>query len=432
MTINLSSSPPVTAGIEQITPEIVNPQLLLDIVDLIEPVVTQKLPPKRSGFSYTIYVLFVCCIQLFQLSPHHTADILHRKCVEHNQAFQGYQTTQFSNGKNRRFFPDQPSLSRCLHKLTTLDIEESFWNCVLLAQLLLLKSLNLIAMDLKLIADYTDTQCQKDKQDPYCFGKKEGKTVHRTLTFSVITGDLHLIIANFKIKKRQDKLILFDQVLYNLVSHGFSIKYSMLDRGFYRTRILQCFKKNLITLIMPGRKCALTNQKITNYLLNKGKRYCKGFMKLGYMKKVGFPHLNFDLLLVAKRSFSLKKIKQDLKANIIDLDHAKKRIFPLIVLFGSKQGIKTLHGNESYIRDIYRQRWLIEIAFREMNRLGIGNHTQNRNIRLNFLGSKCFLYNLWQIQRTLVQRESSTATELELNEFLGKCTECRYTRPITV
>ncbi|MCF2141194.1 MAG: hypothetical protein K9W44_14135 [Candidatus Lokiarchaeota archaeon] len=73
------------------------------------------------------------------------------------------------------------------------------------------------------------------------FRKKEGKTVHRTLSFSVISGDFHQMIANFKIKKRQDKLPLFHNVHQMLVSNGFSIKYAMLDRGFYRKRILKFF-----------------------------------------------------------------------------------------------------------------------------------------------------------------------------------------------
>jgi hypothetical protein len=428
MHTNIPSSPSVPADIGQITPEMINPQLLLDIADLIDPVISRNLPQKRSGFSYTVYIIFVCCIQLFQLSPRHTARIMHKQCAEHSLSFQRYQTVHFSNGKLRRFFPDQPSLSRCLMKLSEMDLIQSFWNYVLFAHLLILKSLNLLTNDLKLIADYTDTSCKKDKQDPYCFGKKKGKSVHRTLSFSIIAGDLHQMVANFKIQKRQDKLPLFEKILDLLQSNGFHVSYALLDRGFYRKRILKLLKESRITVIMPGRKCALTKQKILKYLKAKGKRYCKGFMKLGYIKKQGHTLLKFDLLLVAKRSHSLRKVHQDLKKNQIDLGTASKRIFPLIVLFAAKTGIKTLHGNENYIRGLYRQRWLIEIAFREMNRLGIGNKSQNRNIRLGQLGMQCLLYNMWQTQRALIKRDDPSAADLELNEFLGKFPERRYLR----
>ena len=97
--------------------------------------------------------------------------------------------------------------------------------------------MNLLTTDLKLIADYTDTSCKKDKQDPYCFGTKKGKSVHRTLSFSIIAGDLHQMVANYKIQKRQDKLPLFEIILDLLQSNGFHVNYALLDRGFYRKGI---------------------------------------------------------------------------------------------------------------------------------------------------------------------------------------------------
>ncbi|MCF2139793.1 MAG: transposase [Candidatus Lokiarchaeota archaeon] len=426
MTSNLRGNPSAATDIGKITPDLINPQLLLDIVKVIDPVISQKLPQKRSGFSYTIFVLFACCMQILRLSPRHTSEIFQEKCSRAQISFQSYSVTKFSNGKQRRFFPDQPALSRCLQTLSKLDLVEEFWNSVLLAHLLILKSLKIVGSDLKLIADYIDTPCKKNKDDLYCFGKKEGKTVHRTLSFSVISGDFHQMIANFKIKKRQDKLPLFQKIHQIIVSNGFSVKYAILDRGFYRKRILKFFQQKHVTVIMPGRKCAQTKQKIRNYLNGVGKRYCKGMIKGKYVKKKGFSPIKFDLLLVAKRSFNLKEIIQDLNQKKISEQVASSRIFPLIVMFCSKSGIKTLHGNENYIRDLYRQRWLIEIAFREMNRLGIAQKVQDRNIRLNIMGVRCFLYNIWQTQRFLIKRNDPTAADLELNEFLGMCSNHRY------
>jgi len=327
MTPNLQESPSVAAEIGQITPEMINPQLLLDIVKMIEPVISEKIPQKRSGFSYSVFAIFMCCIQILRLSPLHTAEKIHTKCLEQNVSFQSYSAANFSNKKQRRYFPDQPSLSRCLKKLSEMELIEDFWNSVLLAHFLVLKSLKIISTDLKLIADYTDTPCKKDKQDPFCFGKKEGKTVHRTLSFSIISGELHQMLANYKIKKQQDKLPIFEGVVSRLENCGCSIKYALLDRGFYRKRILKFFKDNNITVIMPGRSCALTKTKIKQYLLGLGKRYCKGFIKLGYVKKQGFSKLCFDLLLVAKRSYSLRDIAQDLDQKKNRFKYGKQAYF---------------------------------------------------------------------------------------------------------
>ena len=95
-------------------------------------------------------------------------------------------------------------------------------------------------------------------------------------------------------------------------------------------------------------------------------------------------------------------------------------------MFGKNGGIKTLHGNESYIRDLYRRRWWIEIAFREMNRFGISIKSRSRDIRLGIMGVKSLLYNIWHVQRYLLHRENPSNAELELDEFLGKCYNRRY------
>ena len=135
---------------------------------------------------------------------------------------------------------------------------------------------------------------------------------------------------------------------------------------------------------------------------------------------------SIDLLLVAKRTFSLSGIKRDLKSGIITFVEASKRIFPLIVMFGRNGGVISLHGNEKYIRDLYRRRWWIEIAFREMNRLGITSRSQNRNVRLGIMGLNSFLYNIWQVQRYLIRSNNPLNIELGLDEFLGRCYTRRY------
>jgi len=307
-----------------------------------------------------------------------------------------------------------------LSELERLNLTQKFWNGVFFGYLLLLRDLELINDDITFIADYTKEKCKKDKSDPYCFGSKEGKTHHKTLTFSILSKGLHQVIANYPIKKRQNKMPLFEEIHDFLESSGFNIKYALLDREFYRKQLLQTFKKWKITVIMPGRNCAQTKQKILNYLMGKGNRYCKGFTQLQYVKGKGYPKLTFDLLLIAKRKYELKDILKDFKKNKLTLADASKRIFPLIVLFANSKGIKKLRGNEGYIRYLYRCRWEIEIAFREMNKLGFSNRMQSRDARLGIMGAKGLLYNIWQVQRFLIVKDNPDAKALELDEFLGK------------
>jgi hypothetical protein len=434
MTVFYSIRPPVAAGLGQINPEWLNLQLLLEVADLVKPILETSMPAKHSGYTAEVFVLFQACVELGQQSPEIMAEWLNAACKEKGYSFQSFHTTNFSNDKERRYFPDQPALSRFLKRVEGLGITEAFWNIVHLAHFLMLHKLGFVKENLKLIADVHNEPCKKDKTDPYCFGMKEGKTVNKTLVFSVIAGELHQVIAMFKLEKGMKRLPMFDTVMTRLKDNGFSVTYALLDREFYRKDLLQAFMHWKVTVIMPGRKCKQTEQLIEDYLLGKSGRFGKGSMKLSYVRGKGYPLLEFDLELVAKRSYRMDGIKREFKTNKITLAVAKKRIFPLIVSRGGTCGITKLDGNASYIRLLYRQRWFIEIAFREMNRLGISSHLRGRDSRLGILGAKALLYNIWQVQCFLAAKADPAAEPLELNEFLGKTISRRfypYLSPVT-
>lgn len=433
MTVHYNTRPPVAPGLGRINPQWLNLRLLLDVADLVRPLLTTTLPAKRSGYTHEAFVLFQACTELGQLSAEHVAEWLNDTCKEQDISFQEYRVETFSNGKQRRLFPDQPALSRHLERMAASGQTEAFWNAVNLAHFMLLDKLGLVKKELKLIADVHDEPCKKDKADPYCFGQKDGKTVHKTLVFSVISGDLHQVIALYKIAKHQKRLPLFQAVIDRLTSNGFSVTYALLDREFYRKDLLQAFQRWKVTVVMPGRKCKQTQQLVEDYLLGKSKRYGRGSMQLPYVRGKGYPLLEFDLLLSAKHKYRLDLVRRELDAGKITLVQAMQRVFPLIVMRAGTRGITKLWGNESYIRLLYRQRWFIEITFREMNRLGITSHLRGRDSRLGILGAKALLYNIWQVQRLLAARSDPAAPPLELNEFLGKTTSRRrhaYMSPV--
>ncbi|NMC08205.1 MAG: transposase [Candidatus Lokiarchaeota archaeon] len=297
---------------------------------------------------------------------------------------------------------------------------EAFWNEVNFTHLLLLKDLGVVHADIKLIADYKETRCPKNKDDPYCFGTKEGKTVHKTLVFSILSGELHQVVFAYKIAKQQHKLPLFAESVRRLKAAGFTINYGMLDRGFYRKELLVAFKRWGITVIMPGRQCTETKTMIVDYLNGKKIRHGIGHMKLGYVRKQGNVYLQFGILLCAKRSWNLGQIKADYAKGNLSLNDAAARIFPLIVLIANSRGITKIQGNENRIRMIYRLRWNIEIAFREMNRFGLAPRSQHRDGRLSATGARILVYNMWQVERHQLGRADPTAPALELNEFLGR------------
>jgi len=128
MTQSLISRPPVAAGCGRVNPQDLDLARILDLLDVIKHRVGSLLPRKHSGYPYEVFVLLQACIQLAGGAVNSTIGRLNQSCKEMNKSFQTYRTLLFSNKKHRRFFPDQPSLSRCLKRLSSLGLAEAFWN----------------------------------------------------------------------------------------------------------------------------------------------------------------------------------------------------------------------------------------------------------------------------------------------------------------
>jgi hypothetical protein len=429
MTNSLAKLIPVCPELERIAPNNINHPLLLEVVDQITDDAQSVLPSKRSGFIIDAMLYANIYGQISHLSPKKATNDLRKMWKGYEHHFQRFNKRTFSNGKKRQALPDQPAMSRFLQRISESGVSEEFGNLLLWAQFLYLLKEGKIHDDVTLIADYHDEPCQKDKADSYCFGTKEGKTVHRTLAFSVISESIHLIIATYKIKKIQHKLPLFEEIVTKIQKIGLNIKYALLDRGFYRKEILAALKNWHITTILPGRTCTDTKQKIKLWIQDQSGRTGKLTLKLKYVKKSGWQRLMMDYVLVGKRGHALSEVKRDLRQGKITEADAAKQIFPLLVIKGNSKGLKMVRGNEDYIRSLYRERWEIEIAFRQTHLIGIGNWYQNRDKHLFNFNIKCFIYNLWQIERDKIHQIDPDTDPLTLDEFCGRMIENRTISP---
>ena len=311
-------------------------------------------------------------------------------------------------------------MSRFLQDLDETGKVEQFGNLVFHALLIYLSKQGLLHATVTLIADYIMEPCQKNKADPFCFGTKQGKTKHKTLVFSILSGGLHVIVATFPVKKRQHKLPLFQQVVSVLEGMGLSIDYALLDRGFYRKEIFVAFRRWGVTVIMPCRACGQSRQKARLWLQGKGGRRTRFTLALGSAKKWGQKVLTMDLILMAKRGYRLRSTKRDLKNAAITLNKATKQVFPLLASRATGCKIKKISGNEYYLRNLYRKRWAIEIAFREIHKLGIANWVQGRAKRLFLFNCKCVAYTLWQVERKKLADQYPAVDPLTLDEFCGR------------
>ena len=213
MSSNLSKLIPVLRELEKMSPNKINHILLLEVVYQVYVEVEKLLPPKRSGYLYQAMLYVMLYGQISTLSPGKVTKDLNQLWKGNRKAFQRYRKLIFRNKKTRRAIPDQPTISRFEKMIHKLDLSERIANCMLFAQFLYYCHDHPLAEDATLIADYVEESCAKDKTDPYCFGSKEGKTHHKTLTFSILWGNMHLIIGTYKIKKGQPIKPVFEEML---------------------------------------------------------------------------------------------------------------------------------------------------------------------------------------------------------------------------
>ncbi len=411
---------PVLEELAKIAPSEVNHALLLEVVGRIMIQLQTVLPPKRGGFTCDGYLYVALYQDLTQLAYQKCCPALDSWCTRAGLYFQKVNAKKFANGKHRRAVPDQPAMSRFLAAMTELGLAEEFSNALLLGTFLYAKALGLVGGDLTLIADYVKESCQKNKDDPFCFGSKSGKSFHKTLTFSIISKGLHIVVANYKIQKRQPVRPLFDATITRLRAQGVDIRYGLFDRGFYRRELLAALKGWGITVIMPARNCADTRGKIHLWVQGLAGRAGVVTIKLRYARGRGWQHLVAGIVLCTKRGYKMKDTKGQYNDGTLSLDQATRRIFPLLVIRGNSRGIKVLRGCENYIRQLYKERWAIEIAFRQTHLLGISSWAQGRDARLMLFTWKCAVYNLWQIARAQLAAKNPATDPLTLDEFCGR------------
>jgi hypothetical protein len=420
MSSNLAKLIPVSKKQRKIAPNSINHAVLLEVLDHITLEIKSIIPDKRSGFRSCAYLLVDVYSQMTRLSYQKSTPDLNTLYMPHIYKFHFFKKKRIGSNKSRRAMPDQPGMCRFQSQVASSGKSENYGNLILKAQLMYAQKTRLIKDELTFIADYIETPCKKNRYDDYCFGTKEGKTKHKTLTFSIISGDLHMIVATYKIKKSQHKLPLFESVIKMVSELGLSMKYGLLDRGFYRKEILDWLRSQRITVIIPGRKCTDSKKKIRLWIHDLSGRTGKFYLKLKYIKKNGWQHLTMGFIIVGKRGYHLDEVKRDLKKGIITEDTATKRVFPLLVVRAHKKSVQISDGNANYIRELYRQRWAIEIAFRETHLLGISNWVQNRAVRLYRFTMKCVVYNIWQMSRVILKQEDPEAADLTLDEFCGR------------
>ena len=159
------------------------------------------------------------------------------------------------------------------------------------------------------------------------------------------------------------KLPFFEQIINKFRAYNIKILYLLLDRGFYRRNLLEKGKQWWINVIMLGRKCTGSQEKILMWLQDRKGRLGKFYFPLRYVRGVGQLRLSMDIILYGKKGHTLSEVKRDFKAGLISQETASKRIFPLLFIRGNNKSVTRVKGSETYIRELYRKGGRLKLPF---------------------------------------------------------------------
>jgi hypothetical protein len=108
MQVIYKTGPPIDVGLGKINPQCINIQLFLDVMKIVRSTKGSKLPEKRNGYPYEVFVVYQAFVQLLQRSPEKTGEWLNEACKQMGHSFQDHETELFSTeSKGATFWTSQ-------------------------------------------------------------------------------------------------------------------------------------------------------------------------------------------------------------------------------------------------------------------------------------------------------------------------------------
>ena len=340
-------------------------------------------------------------------SIHDTSEMLNEYLLSHKK---GKRKT-FTDGRKRRMIPHQTEVNKYLRKIGLQRARNILREC-LDFQLLEALDRNLISQKVDVLIDFTE--------HPY-FGKRDDKMIKGTnrqkgttkmrhyLGFSILSWETHLYAGLEHVAVGQSKIPIIIKFLDHLLDLGFQLNYVLMDREFYRVELLDEIKGMGGNVLIPAKGYKKIKKIIESYLNGEGGRVRRyTFSSATEARCRFFQHVN--LIIKAKRGFTLRGVKKDYQSGRIPLKNARTRIYTIMTT--EKPKGKTSSW-ASRISQFYKRRWLIETGFSDLNRINRRWKSNHDNVRYLDLLARMLLYNSWKINRKLIKTSSKKAGKIK-------------------
>jgi len=354
--------------------------------------------PRNYKYSDIDFLRVYFLSEIMGRSIHDTSEMLN----EHLMSSKRGRRKIFADGRRSRMTPHQTEVNKYLRRIG-LDRARNILRECLDEQLKEAFKLKLISNKVNVLIDFTEHPYYGERSDKMIKGtnRQKGTTKMRHyLGFSILSRDTHLYAGLEQVATGQSKIPIIIEFLDHLLNLGFELKYVLMDREFYRVELLDEIKGMGGNVLIPAKSYKKIKQIIEEYLNGVGGRVRKyTFSSAPGAKCRFFQHVN--LIIKAKRGFTLQGVKKDFQNGKIPLKDARSRVYTIMTTEKPKGKI---HSWASRTSQFYKRRWSIETGFSDLNRINRRWKSNHDNVRYLDMLARLLLYNSWKMNKKLIQK----------------------------
>ena len=331
-------------------------------------------------------------------SIHDTSELLNNYLLGHRKG----RRKIFTDGRSKRLIPHQTEVNKYLRKIGLQRARNILREC-LDFQLLDALDQGLISQKVNVLIDFTEHPYYGKRDDKLIKGtnRQKGTTKMRHyLGFSIFSRDTHLYAGLEHVAVGESKIPIVIKFLDHLLDLGFQLNYVLMDREFYRVELVDEIKGMGGNVLIPAKAYKKVKEIIENYLNGEGGRV----RRYTFSSALGaefrfFQHVN--LIIKAKRGFTLRSVKRDFQNGNTSLKDAQKRIYTIMTTEKPRGKTSSWASRTS---QFYKRRWLIETGFSDLNRINRRWKSNHDNERYLDLLVRMLLYNSWKMNRKLIKK----------------------------
>jgi len=310
----------------------------------------------------------------------------------------------FADGRKKREVPHQTEVNKYLRKIGLRKARNILREC-LDQQLLDALDQKLISKDVNVLIDFTEHPYYGKRTDKMIKGtdrQKGTKKMRHYLGFSILSRETHLYVGLRQVALGQSKIPIILNFLDHLLDLGFGLKYVLMDREFYRAELLDEIKGMKGEVLIPAKEYKRIKKFIKEYVEGSGNRTRKyTFSSATEARCRFFAHVN--VIIKAKRGFSLRGVKRDFQKGKITLKDAQQRLFAIMTTEKPKGKLSSWASRTA---SFYRRRWMIETGFSDLNRINRRWRSNKDNVRYLDMFVRMLLYNSWKMNKKWLSRNA--------------------------